>query len=109
MTEWAPTASASRANAITRSVDGCDTPTQIGIAPPAASSAVCMTSERSASPRRPASPRTPRIVMPSTPVARTNVTSPGIEASSTVPSGANGVGTMFQTPRSAPMSPMPPP
>ena len=47
--------------------------------------------------------------MPSTPVARTNSTRRGMEPVSSAPSGRNGVGTMFQTPRSASMSPTLPP
>ena len=109
ITEWAPAASASRAKAIARSVDACETPTQTGIDEPAAPRTPSMTTVRSASPSRPASPSTPRIVIPSTPVARTNATSPGSDAGSSEPSAVNGVGTMFQTPRSAPMSPMPSP
>ncbi len=37
--------------------------------------------------------------MPSTPHPRTNAVRPGRLATSSAPSGVNGVGTMFQTPR----------
>ena len=66
-----------------------------------------MTRVRSASLSLDASPSTPRMVRPSTPVPMTKSTSVRTLASSRAPSSVKGVGTMFQTPRSRSMLSMP--